>query len=112
MNRLIKGPKIKMTMETKIKALHFTSTEQLQAFIEKKCAKLERVHEFIQNVEVTLKVVKPETALNKEASISVTIPNGEFFADKTCDTFEEAVDGCLDAITKQLKKNKEKQREK
>ena len=35
-------------MENKIKALHFTATEQLQAFIEKKCAKLERVHEFIQ----------------------------------------------------------------
>ena len=99
-------------METKIKALHFTATEQLQAFIVKKCAKLERVHELIQKVEVTLKVVKPETALNKQASIDVTIPNGEFFAEKTCDTFEEAVDGCLDALTRQLKKNKEKQREK
>ena len=87
-------------METKIKALHFTATEQLQAFIEKKCAKL------------TLKVVKPETALNKQASIDVTIPNGEFFAEKTCDTFEEAIDGCLDALTRQLKKNKEKLREK
>ena len=90
-------------METKIKALHFTATEQLQAFIEKKCAKLERVHEFIQKVEVTLKVVKPETALNKQASIDVTIPNGEFFAEKTCDTFEEAVDGCLDALRKTRK---------
>ena len=89
-------------METKIQALHFTATEQLQAFIEKKCAK----------VEVTLKVVKPETALNKQASIDVTIPNGEFFAEKTCDSFEEAVDGCLDALTRQLKKNKEKLREK
>ena len=49
-------------METKIKALHFTATEQLQAFTLKKCAKLERVHELIQKVEVTLKVVKPETA--------------------------------------------------
>ena len=40
------------------------------------------------------------------------IPNGEFFAEKTCDSFEEAVDGCLDALTRQLKKNKEKLREK
>jgi ribosome-associated translation inhibitor RaiA len=28
-------------METRIQALHFNATEQLQAFIEKKCAKLE-----------------------------------------------------------------------
>lgn len=99
-------------METKIKALHFTATEQLEAFIEKKCAKLERVHELIQTVEVTLKVVKPETAMNKQAGIDVTVPNGEFYAEKTCDSFEEAVDGCLDALVRQLKKNKEKQREK
>ncbi|MBR5935168.1 MAG: ribosome-associated translation inhibitor RaiA [Bacteroidaceae bacterium] len=99
-------------METKIQALHFTATEQLQAFIEKKCAKLERVHELIRKVDVILKVVKPETALNKQASITVVVPNGELFAEKTCDTFEQAVDECLDALTKQLKKMKEKQREK
>ena len=99
-------------METKIQALHFTATEQLQAFIEKKCAKLERVHELIRKVDVILKVVKPETALNKQASITVVVPNGELFAEKTCDTFDQAVDECLDALTKQLKKMKEKQREK
>lgn len=99
-------------METKIQALHFTATEQLQAFIEKKCAKLERVHELIQKTDVVLKVIKPETALNKQACITVTIPNGELYAEKTCDTFEQAVDECLSALTKQLQKNKEKQRDK
>ena len=32
-------------------------------------------------VEVSLKVVKPETAMNKEASMKVLVPNGEFFAE-------------------------------
>ena len=109
---LIQEPKKINVMETKIQALHFTATEQLQAFIEKKCAKLERVHELVQKVDVTLKVVKPETALNKQDLITVTVPNGELFADKTCDTFEQAVDECLAALTKQLQKNKEKAREK
>ena len=99
-------------METKIQALHFTATEQLLAFIEKKCAKLERVHELIRRVDVVLRVIKPETALNKQASITVIVANGELFAEKTCDTFEQAVDECLDALVRQLKKNKEKQREK
>src|SRR5574344_558761 len=109
---LILERKIRRIMEIKIQALHFTATEQLQAFIQKKCAKLERVHDQILGVDVVLKVVKPETALNKEAQITVHIPNDDIFAEKICDTFEEATDSCLEAITKQLKKSKEKQRDK
>ena len=36
------------------------------------------------------------------------VPNGEFYANKVCDTFEEAVDLCLEALEKQLVKYKEK----
>ena len=52
-------------MEIKIQSIHFDATEKLQAFIEKKVAKLEKTYEDIQKVEVQLKVVKPATALNK-----------------------------------------------
>ena len=61
-------------MELKIQSIHFDATEKLQAFIEKKIAKLEKNYEDIQKVEVQLKVVKPATALNKEASITVSVP--------------------------------------
>ena len=43
-------------MEIKIKSIHFDTTEKLQAFIEKKVAKLEKSVEAIQKVEVQLKV--------------------------------------------------------
>ncbi|MBO4499416.1 MAG: ribosome-associated translation inhibitor RaiA [Bacteroidaceae bacterium] len=99
-------------MELKIQSLHFSATEQLQSFIEKKCSKLPKVHDSVGKVDVILEVVKPETSLNKQARISASIQGGEVFAEKTCDTFEEAVDGCVEALLKQLKKNKEKQREK
>ncbi len=99
-------------MELKIQALHFTATEQLQSFIEKKCAKLPKVHDSIGTAEVILEVVKPETSMNKQARISVTVQGGEVYAEKTCDTFEQAVDDCVEALLRQLKKNKEKQREK
>ena len=92
--------------------MHFNATEQLQVFIQKKCAKLEKMHELIKRIDVVLKVVKPETAMNKQASITVSIPNDELFADKVCDTFEQAVDECVDALLKQLQKSKEKQRDK
>jgi len=98
-------------METKIQALHFGATEQLQEFIQKKSAKLEKVYDQIQTVDVVLKVVKPETAMNKQACITVKTSNGDFYADKTCDTFEQAVDDSLAALSKQLQKMKEKQRD-
>lgn len=97
-------------MEIKIQSIHFDASEQLNVFIQKKAAKLEKYCDEIRKVEVTLKVVKPETAKNKEAGIRVFVPNSELYAEKVCDTFEEAVDLGLDALTKQLEKFKEKQR--
>jgi len=97
-------------MEIRIQSIHFDASEQLQAFIQKKVAKLEKYYEEIKIVEVSLKVVKPETAANKEAGINIIVPNGDFYANKICDSFEEAVDEALEALSKQLLKYKEKQR--
>ena len=99
-------------MDVRIQSIHFDASEQLQAFIQKKVSKLEKYYEDIKKVEVSLKVVKQETAENKEAGVKVLVPNGELYANKVCDTFEEAVDLCLEALEKQLVKYKEKQRSK
>ena len=99
-------------MDVRIQSIHFDASEQLQAFIQKKVSKLEKYYEDIKKVEVSLKVVKPETAENKEAGVKVIIPNGEFYASKICNTFEESVDLSVEALEKQLVKHKEKQRSK
>ena len=100
-------------MEVRIQSIHFDASEQLQSFVQKESLlKLEKFYDDIKKVEVSLKVVKPETAENKEAGVKVLVPNGEFYANKVCDTFEEAVDLCLEALEKQLVKYKEKQRSK
>ena len=97
-------------MKTNIQSIHFDASEQLQAFIEKKTAKLEKYFDEIDTVEVTLKVVKPETAMNKQADVKVLVKNENLFASKICDTFEESVDLCIDALRIQLEKYKEKLR--
>ena len=97
-------------MEVRIQSIHFDASEKLQEFIQKKVAKLEKFCDDIKKVEVSLKVVKPETAMNKEAGIKVLALNSEFFAEKESDTFEESVDVCVDALSKQLIKAKEKLR--
>lgn len=97
-------------MEIKIQSIHFDATEKLQSFINKKVEKLQKSYEDIQKVEVQLKVEKPATALNKTTSLTVTALGNTLFVEKTCDTFEEGVDLCLDAMKVQLAKFKEKQR--
>ena len=111
MNKLIQERKKKeVFMEVRIQAIHFDATEKTKDGMQKKTAKLEKYCDDINKVEVSLKVVKPETAMNKEASIKVLVPNGEFFAEKVSDTFEESVDVCVDELKKQLTKYKEKLR--
>ena len=97
-------------MEIKIRSIHFDATEKLQAIINKKAEKLQKSFEDIQKVEVQLKVEKPATSLNKVTSLTVTVPSNTLFVEKTCDTFEEGVDLCLDSMKVQLTKYKEKLR--
>jgi putative sigma-54 modulation protein len=97
-------------MEIKIQSIHFDATEKLEAFIEKKIAKLEKSYEDIQKVEVQCKVVKPATAQNKEVSLTVTVPGNTLFVEKVSDTFEESTDLCVDSMKVQLQKYKEKAR--
>ena len=98
------------TIEIKIQSIHFDATEKLQEFIEKKVAKLEKTFEDIKTAEVQLKVVKPATSNNKETSLTVGVPGQTLFVEKTCDTFEEGIDQCVDALKVKLAKIKEKSR--
>ena len=99
-------------MELRIKSIHFDATDKLETFIEKKVLKLEKSFEDITKVEVQLKVVKPATALNKETSLNVNVPGEAIYVGKTCDTFEEGIDQCIDALKVKLTKYKEKSRNK
>ncbi|HOI80304.1 MAG TPA: ribosome-associated translation inhibitor RaiA, partial [Petrimonas sp.] len=89
-------------MELRIQSINFEATEQLKAFVEKKIKKLEKFSDNIIQTEVLLKVIKPETAKNKEASVKINLKNGEAFASKVADTFEEAIDLCAEALEKQI----------
>jgi len=97
-------------MEIKIQAIHFEATEKLEQFIEKKLSKLAKFNDEIGRVEVSLKVVKPETAMNKEAALKVVMPGAELFAQEICNTFEEAIDKTVESLLRQASKYKEKQK--
>jgi putative sigma-54 modulation protein len=97
-------------MNVTVKAIHFEATEKLEEFIQKKVVKLEHYSDSITSVDVSLKVIKPETADNKEVLLKVLIPNNELVVTKVADTFEEAFDTAMDTMIRQLVKIKEKAR--
>ena len=77
-------------------------------FVEKKVAKFEKLCEGATSLDVNMKLIKPETAMNKEVSIRLSTGNGELFASKTSDTFEDALLGAIDAIKAQVEKIRNK----
>jgi putative sigma-54 modulation protein len=99
-------------MDIKIQSIHFDATEKLQAFIGKKLEKVSKASDDVRKAEVVLKVEKPETTKNKHTSMKLSVKGGDLFVEKTCDTFEEGVDLCVDSLLRQVEKYKEKQKAK
>lgn len=96
-------------MDIRIQAIHFDAAEKLENFIAKKAERLARRFPDITAFDVTLKVVKPETAMNKQATIKLTVPQQpDLVADKTADSFEEAIDMAIEALEHQLARRKDR----
>lgn len=89
-------------MKLKIHAVNFEIASQLEKFIEKKTDRFARHLQDDDEIEVKMSVVKPATNMNKETQVRI----GNMFAEKTCDTFEEGLSECLEALDKQLEKRK------
>lgn len=95
-------------MKLNVKAVNFEIAERLEKHIAKKTKRYEKLLAESAEMEIQLTVVKPETSLNKETHVRVVGIGAELFAQKTCDTFEQGVDDCLEAIERQLEKTKDK----
>ena len=97
-------------METRIQSVHFDASKQLMEFVEKKVSKLEKLCEDATALDVAMKLIKPETAMNKEVSLRLSSGAGELFASKISDTFEDALLESIDALKAQIEKKREKNR--
>ncbi|MCD7713948.1 MAG: ribosome-associated translation inhibitor RaiA [Prevotella sp.] len=98
-------------MDIRIQTLRFDATRQLEDYITKKLSRLERKLEGVEAVDVQLKLVKPQTANNKVAIISLPFMGSTIRAEKTADTFEDAVNACMDVVKGQIEKVKDKVRQ-
>jgi putative sigma-54 modulation protein len=97
-------------MNIKIQSIHFDADKKLLAFIEEKVKKLAKYHDGIIGAEVFLRLEKNSEKENKVSEIKLLVPGNDIFAKRQCSTFEEATDLTCEAITSQIKKQKEKAR--
>ncbi len=97
-------------MKTRVQSIHFDADKKLLQFVEEKVEKLVHFYDQIIGSEVTLKIDKSSDNKNKIVQILVQIPGNDIIAKEQCHTFEEATDLCIEVLSRQIKRYKEKLR--
>ena len=97
-------------MDIRITSVRFDADKKLIDLINNKVAKLDKFFEGIIAVDVTLSLLPDHQ--NKKASMRAEIPGNDIIVERNCESFEESISLCVDIIKEQLKKTKEKMREK
>ena len=92
-------------MQVDVHAVHFTADQKLVSFVENKLDKLTLFYDNIVRSEVFLKLDNTTTE-NKIAEIRITIPGKELFAKRTDRSFEGAADAAVEALRRQIRKEK------
>jgi putative sigma-54 modulation protein len=98
-------------MNISIKSIHFSADRKLEELIQSKINKLAQFHDSIIGANVYLRLEKSQDLENKITEIKLDIPGTELFAKKQSNSFEKSTDSTVEALRRQLKKFKEKQRQ-
>ena len=97
-------------MNIQIHSVRFDADSKLLEFINTKIKKLLQHNDDIIGAEVFLRLDKAQDTENKITEIKLDIPRNPLFAKKQSKTFEEATDTAVDALKKQITKQKGKLR--
>jgi len=97
-------------MNIQIHSVRFTADKRLLDFVSQKLNKLSLISDDIIGAEVFLRLDHDEERENKVTEIKVEFPGGPLFARKQSKSFEEATDDVIDALKKQITKQKERMR--
>jgi len=94
-------------MEIRVQSLKFDADQKLLDFVEKKVSRLSRFSEHLEDVEVTLSLLKePE---NKDVKIKTRAYGQDIVIERNASTFEDAIDVAVDLMKEKIVRTKEKQ---
>lgn len=96
-------------MKLQVHSIHFVADRKLVDFLRKKVNKLETFYDRLVDGEVFLRL-NNEGIENKTVEIKVNLPGTQLFAVEKARSFEAAADLATDSLRMQLKKFKEKLR--
>ncbi len=95
-------------MEITIQSVNFDTSVSLNEFINKKLIKLERFADNIRAAEVSLRITNTTDKANKEIGVKLLVGDGEFYASRQAEVYEDAVMQVVEALERQIIKSKEK----
>lgn len=94
-------------MNVQIQSVKFDADKRLIDYTEARLAKLDKFEDSITSAEVILKLDHDQESGNKVATIKLAVKGADLIAERRSRSFEEAVDGCYEALRKQIEKRKE-----
>jgi putative sigma-54 modulation protein len=94
----------------KVTLRHSNNHNSIEGYARDAVSGLSRYYPGPLNCHVILDHQKNDFDQNKLAEITVHVPQHDFVARESALSYEQAIDNCVDALSKQLKKQKEKQR--
>ncbi len=97
-------------MKVNTQSVNFNADQKLIDFIHKRIDKLSQFYDKIIKADIFLKVENTSDKENKLLEAKISVPGDSFVFKKHCKTFEECTDNAVNALERQLKKHKEKQR--
>ena len=96
-------------MKPTIHSIHFDADKKLLELIDKKVQKLDLFNNQMIGTDVFLRLNKDSGEReNKVVEIKVKVPGKELFATKKAKSFEEATDTAIEALRRQVIREKEK----
>lgn len=98
-------------MNIQIHSVKFTADKRLVDFVTHKANKLKQFSDDIVSAEVFLRLDNDQEKENKITEIKLEYPGGPLFAKKQSRTFEESTDQVIDALKRQITKQKSKLRQ-
>ena len=93
-------------MEIRVKPLKFDADQKLLDYVEKKVSKLSRFSDHLDDVEVTLSLLKEPD--NKNVKIQTRVYGQDLLIERNADTFEDAVSVAVDLMKEKVVRTKEK----
>ncbi len=97
-------------MNIQIHSVKFDADKKLLEFVTGKVNKLKQYSDDIVSAEVYLRLDNDQEKENKLAEVKLEYPGGPLFAKKQSKTFEESTDLVIDALKKQITKQKDRKK--